>query len=251
MDEEIHTILANRWFIYSLLSRVFGDEPDPESVELLGSSELVDQVLLVVDEHAEDRAALVTGLRETAGFPEGSFSAYALGSEPMPREMRETNTVSDEVLESLKDAYTKIFVGPGTLKASPWESMHRTKKRVLFQPGVLEVRTAYKAAGYLPERYRSVSDDSIGLECDFMANLARDAEEAYETGDIALCLLRLRQSAAFLDEHLLPWIDSLADAIAEHYGNGFYARFARLAASVMKRDVDVLAALQEELEPSE
>ena len=141
--------------------------------------------------------------------------------------------------------YTTIFIGPGTCKAYPWESVHLSDIKALFQAELLPIRDAYRAAGFLPARYPHVQDDFIGLELDFLAKLADSALQACELGDDAAVRQRLAQSQAFLDEHLLRWIDSLAGAIEREYGNGFYARFTKLAALVSHRDRTVLASFAE------
>ena len=85
-----------------------------------------------------------------------------------------------------------------------------------------------------------MQDDFIGLELDFLAKLAGAAKQAWEAGDAAAAEERLAQSRAFLDEHLLRWVDSLAAGIERAYGDGFYARFTRLAALAARRDLDVI-----------
>lgn len=47
----------------------------------------------------------------------------------------------------------------------------------------------------------------------------------------------IRDSRAFLENHLLMWIDLLAESIEGGYGNCFYARLTRLASLIAKRDL--------------
>ncbi|MDO4890905.1 MAG: molecular chaperone TorD family protein, partial [Coriobacteriaceae bacterium] len=150
---------------------------------------------------------------------------------------------NDGSIASLRHDYVNIFVGPGTLKADPWESVHLSHTRALFQQELLPIRDAYRAAGFLPARYPHVQDDYIGLELDFLAKLAGAARAEWEAGNAAAAQERLAQSKAFLEEHLLLWIDSLAQAIEREYGDGFYARFTKLSGLIAKRDADILEAL--------
>ena len=217
MDSD-NTLLAlsNRNFLYGLLARVFASEPDETLLQI------------VALEHTRLELGLVAHERT-----ESILAAY------------------DDVLEScagtnlaqLRAEYTAIFIGPGTCKAYPWESVHLSDVKALFQPELLPIRDAYRAAGFLPARYPRVQDDFIGLELDFLAKLADAALQACELGDDAAVRQRLAQSQAFLDEHLLRWIDSLAAAIEREYGDGFYARFTKLASLIARRDSHILEAL--------
>lgn len=221
--DETALLLANRCFVYAFLARGFAEEPDEGFLEVLAGDHLTDELGLVEDEFSAALDAALVRMRQCAA---GDVSAVEDGSA----------ACGEERLAQLREEYAAVFVGPGPLLASPWESMHRTKKRVLFQASVLEVRDAYRAAGLLPERYGHVSDDFIGLEMDFMAKLAQMAFEARESGDKERCTQLLCQSRTFLDQHLLKWIGSLAKAIQAHYCNSFYSALAEFAALFLKRD---------------
>ncbi|MCI8366591.1 MAG: molecular chaperone TorD family protein [Eggerthellaceae bacterium] len=215
--DETALLLANRCFVYAFLARGFAEEPDEGFLEVLAGDHLTDELGLVEDEFSVALDAALARMRQCA-----AGDAFAASGE--------------ERLAQLREEYAAVFVGPGPLLASPWESMHRTKKRVLFQASVLEVRDAYRAAGLLPERYGHVSDDFIGLEMDFMAKLAQMAFDARGSGDGERCTQLLCQSRAFLDQHLLKWVGSLAKAIQVHYRNSFYSALAEFAALFLKRD---------------
>lgn len=221
MDEATRElVLANRQFVWGLIARGYAEEADEAFAAILSGELARDEVGLVDDEDSVE-------LLET--FDE--LSACFTG---------------EGALAAARDQYTRVFVGPGTLLASPWETMHTTGKRMLFHRDVLDVRNAYRQAGFLPARYRAVSDDAIGLECDFMAKLADGAVWAHAEGDNAACQERLLQSLTFLTDHLGRWIDSLAEAIAEHYGpDNAYAALTRFTALWGRRDRRLLDALLE------
>lgn len=219
--EDRELVLANRSFLWNLLARGFAEEPDGAFMAIVCDPHTAQEVSLVVDGRSQAVADRWTQ----------AVDALVQAGEP-----------------SLRESYGRIFVGPATLHSSPWETMHVTGKRILFQPGVLDVRQAYRDAGYLPERYPAVADDFIGLECDFMAKLAHEALERWRAGDGEGADKRLLQSRQFLEGHLLQWVDSLAEAIGAHYGPDFYGFFAQVAALVAWRDGAVLAALLDEKE---
>ena len=217
MDSE-NTLLAlsNRNYLYGLLARVFASEPDETLLQIVALDHTRLELGLVAHELTEPLMATYDDL---------------LGS-----------LVGVE-LSHLRAEYTAIFIGPGTCKAYPWETVHLATIKALFQPELLPIREAYREAGFLPARYPHVQDDFIGLELDFLAKVAESALQACELGDDSTLLERLAQSRAFLDGHLLHWIDSLADSIEREYGNGFYARFTKLASLIAHRDLDILEAL--------
>ena len=215
MDSETTLlVLSNRNFLYGLLARGFASEPDQTLLQIV----------------ALDHTRLEMGLIADAGT-ESVLAAYDA--------VLESCAAAD--LAQLRAEYTAIFIGPGTCKAYPWESVHLSDTKALFQPELLPIRESYRAAGFLPARYPHVQDDFIGLELDFLAKLASSALQACEVGDGAAMEERLSQSLIFLDDHLLRWIESLADSIKREHGDGFYARFAQLAVLVAKRDRDVLS----------
>ena len=217
-------VLANRQFVWGLIARGFAEEPDRAFADIVVGEHAREEVALVEDEATAD---LVAAFEAAAGL-----IATAGGR--------------DAAIATAREDYTRIFVGPNTLAASPWETMHTTGKRVLFHRDILPVRDAYRQAGFLPERYRQVADDSIGLECDFMAKLAADALSASQAGATTRCQDRLLQSLTFLTDHLLRWIDSLAEAMEAHYPDTFYATLARFTARWCRRDAALLDELMED-----
>lgn len=227
--ETVELVLASRQFVWGLIARGFAEEPDRAFAEIIASEHAFEEIALVEDEWSTDMAAL--------------FNAAVARLGASPKETAESLEAEADELARAREDYTRIFVGPNTLLASPWETMHTTGKRVLFHRDVLSVRDAYRQAGFLPERYRHVADDSIGLECDFMAKLAADALTAFQEGEAERCQDRLLQSLTFLTDHLLRWIDSLADAMETHYPDIFYAAFARFVVVWCYRDEALLNRL--------
>lgn len=214
MDSETtELLLANRSFMYALVARMFVEEPDKAFAEVLAS------------DHARAEAGLVDAVE--------TDSIVALLDE-MAGLLACHNGVSDAAGE-----YVRVFVGPGTLRANPWETVQLTGTRALFQAGVLELRDAYREAGFEPVRVREVPDDFIGIELDFLAKLAARAQAKFVSGD-ATWLDDLGCSRKFLEEHLLKWVGKLADSVQSEYGDGFYVRACRLAELVAKRDLEVL-----------
>lgn len=213
-SEQIELVLANRTFLYSLLARAYAEEIDGGFIDIF-TSDLARQEVALVDDESNASILLVYGELKHALLAEGARAE-----------------VSHE--------FVRVFVGPGTLKAEPWETVQLSGKHALFQPAVLEIREAYRSSGFEPKNLRQVPDDSIGMELDFMAKLACKTQEAWEQGDDATVKRMLSQSSSFLERHLLKWIDRLASSIERAYGECFYALFTEFASLVIKRDARLL-----------
>lgn len=216
--ETMDLLLVNRRFMYAVLARAFCEEPDTLLLKILAGDHMSDEVSLLKEEGWKEGIDLLRSLR---GYVD-----------------------DDGSLRSLRGEYTKLFVGPQTLLAPPWESVHITGKRVLFLPEVLDVREAYREAGFLPARFPVVSDDHIGLELDFMEKLAQEAYEAWQARRSDECAKRLCQAESFLKTHLLCWIDDLAQSILTNYGESFYGKMTAFASSFMKHDLETIEGIR-------
>lgn len=215
--DDIELVLANRAFLFSLIARGFAEEPDAEFLSILA------------DEHTRQEMELVDAA-ETAAILERFEEVRGVAAKPGAG-------------EALAHEYVRVFVGPGRLKAAPWETVFRSGNPMLFQAGVLEVRDAYRQAGFLPVRYQHVPDDFIGIEFDFLNKMAQRALEANRAGDKQLVECTLQQSAAFEREHICSWVEGFAQEVDREYKPGFYGPFAHLAASITQRDLEVIETL--------
>lgn len=215
VDAEL--ILANRSFLFSLIARGYAEEPDASFLTILGDDGTASQVGLVEAEGSAKIATLFEQLRSLSQ--------------------------ADGAISALSRDYVRIFVGPGTLRAHPWETVQRSGRKMLFQREVLDIREAYRAAGFLPMRYQQVPDDFIGIEFDFVAKMAERALRALREGDTDSLRLTLSQSERFERYHVCSWVDDFADEVDAGYGPGFYGAFSHFAARVTQRDLAVIASL--------
>jgi TorA maturation chaperone TorD len=211
-------LLANRSFLFSLLVRGFAEEPDASFSDVLTQAATADQMTLVESSESEAIRSAFEQARRLAAKPDAQ--------------------------ETLRREYVRVFVGPGTLKAHPWETVQRSGRNVLFQKEVLDVREAYREAGFLPVRYQHVPDDFIGIEFDFVNKLAQRAVDALHSGDEQRLQATLAQSDVFEQQHICTWVEAFAGEVDANYEPGFYGPFSHLAALVAKRDLTVLAALR-------
>ena len=149
-------------------------------------------------------------------------------------------------MAKLQTEYTRLFVGPASLPAPPWESVYLCGENLIFQESTLAVRAAYRAAGYQAAGYPHEADDHLATELDFMASLAERASAAYEEGDEESVQVLLASQLRFLEEHLCVWTGPFATRLEERAGaetSAFYLGFARLCAAVCAADKALLASL--------
>lgn len=224
-DGAIAAALANRSFVYTYLWRAFAADPDEALLTAVASDQALEECAILAGE--ESRAA------------------------QEQRALASTASASD-ALEVLKSDYTRLFIGPGKLPAPPWESVYVTGEDLLFQPSTLEVRDAYRKAGYQATGYPHEADDHLATELGFMEALAKDSQAAYEAGDSEKLQLLLSQQTMFLAQHLNAWLPKFVERLliteAPKFGE-FYPRFAALARELCAADsaalVEIANALHE------
>lgn len=210
-DAGVPERLAARAYLYTLFQRLFSEEPDESLAEAVDA------------ELAREAFALMGGTAPDAE----AFEAVA---------------VSLENTSDCRAEYTRLFIGPGTLPVPPWESVWKLKDRSLFTRVTLEVRAAYRAQGFIPERYPQVSDDHLALELDFLVQLALSMQQAWDKGDAEAFERARHASASFLGEHLGTWVEPFAADLASTCQSP-YAAAARLLERITRLDAPFLNAL--------
>ena len=223
--EAIELVLSNRLFLYSLMHKLFGREPDAEMLNIL------------TDEHTGE--------------------AFALLSEEEKDIMDRTASFLDEIreekenpafLEEAKDEYTRLFIGPVSLVAPPWESVYGQKDAMLFQESTLEVRNTYRRFGLIPEGYPHVADDSLALELHFMALLAQRSLDAFYAGKNEDLAADLSGSADFLKKHLLVWIPKFLERMKGARSNILYPQMCLVLDEFLRKDAGTVREILEALE---
>ncbi|MDR1015308.1 MAG: molecular chaperone TorD family protein [Coriobacteriales bacterium] len=225
---------ANRCYQYQLLRLIFGSEPNRELISIAASEPT--RLSLAFSAEAGQAQTDVAASPQAPSLSFLNDLETRLAADP------------DGVIDGLRDEYTRLLLGPEALPAPPWESVYRTKDRVLFAPETLEVRRVYVEHGFLPKGYPHEADDHLALELDFMYHLAEQAQASYQEGDLAKTRTSLAAQQAFLKDHLLRWIDRFATDIQQAGAQRFYPQMALTAARLLHEDAATLAWLLEGLE---
>jgi len=221
-NDAVAILIANRSYLYRLLQRIFGGEPQMEVLKIATDSHTEEalKLLLQEDEHLFEEAFKV-------------LEQVALALQDKP----------EQILDKFNSEYTYLFIGPNALPAPPWESVYLSKEKALFQESTLRVRQAYLKYKFLPANYPREADDHLALELDFMAHLSQIAQEHFENGQIEEMKEILADQKAFLNDHILLWIDDFAKDIQKSKTHYLYPAMAELTRHYLKID----AALIEEL----
>lgn len=134
---------------------------------------------------------------------------------------------------AVKRDYSRLFVGPDRLLAPPYESVHRSRDRLVFETETFKVRAFYARFGLVAPRQGREPDDHIGLELELMATLCLRALDALEVEDASRAEVLVGAQREFLVEHLLAWGPDLMDLIVAHADTDFYAGVGALGAGVL------------------
>ena len=89
--------------------------------------------------------------------------------------------ISPDAFDAIRIDNTRLFLGPGKVLAAPWESVHFTEERLVFQQQTLQVRGWYSRFGLEVIKLHQEPDDHIGLELEFLAHLANLGLQSLES----------------------------------------------------------------------
>ncbi len=149
--------------------------------------------------------------------------------------------ISQEVFDALQIDHTRLFLGPGKVLAAPWESVHFTEERLVFQQQTLQVSGWYSRFGLEVVKLHQEPDDHIGLELEFLAHLAKLGMQAIETGNSKRFDELLDAQRKFLTEHLLKWSPIWYGLVMQHARTEFYRGIAQLVSGSLIELAEVLA----------
>jgi TorA maturation chaperone TorD len=233
--EAIVPLLQVRIFAYDFLRNAFLQEPSVPYLDRLWQEGMFAEFPFT-----EESDLIRNGVRKITGYFE------------------KTEPIKTERLEELQRDFSRLFIGPQTLLAPPWESVYVGKERLLFQEQTLQVRQAYLQYGLLPEKFKQEADDHIGLELDFMYQLANlalqkldsqhnqrnqpDLEEQ-EGGELTIYLKVLTDSLNFLENHLLKWVGDLTRDMKTGATTDFYKGMADILLGYIQLDQSALREL--------
>ena len=223
---EMTDYLFARHHIYDLLRRLFIEEPTPELLSFVRDEQdtwLIDSI------DALDRDVR-TGLARIGDALSGrSLSPGA----------------SD--YEDLHWDFTRLFIGPETPPAPPWESCY-VGEGLLFQEATRSVEQYYRDNGFVLSGNEYEAADHIGFELDFifcMSGLAlrsADAPDAFQI-DVDRLLASVNVQLDFIRRHLFVFVDEFGRKVSRNAGTQYYKEVGLFLPIFVKSDERRLSRL--------
>ena len=207
LESRIGMDLARRAYLYDLLHAVFGGNCSPDFVAKLFGSQAREmftcEAAVISDDCAREVLACYD---EHEGLSSDAVAALA---------------------PEMEGDYAKLFQIPGNCYVHMWESPYVGTEQTLFQCSTLDVRAAYHAAGLKLQAEKQFPDDHIAAMLGYLSCMGSRAYEAYADGRDSECRKALLDSKAFLEAHVLTWVNAFAQKVTERDARGLYAAFAQ------------------------
>lgn len=153
-------------------------------------------------------------------------------------------TCSTELQQIQEAEFNRLFVGPGPILASPWESVYRSKEHLLFDKTTYQVREQFHQFGLQFIHENNEPDDHLILELEFMAYLNDLCLQEEDSEKLAELLTKQIQ---FLDDHLCQWIPLFTDKIIKATNSDLYKGAGLLLHDFINFDAECLKEIKEEL----
>lgn len=198
--------LATAW---TVLARVLKEPPTTQALDTVRSSDLL-QSWPLLDSGHQPSPALTEGLSSLA-------------------ESRQTG----EDAKTVADDHMRLLRGPGSAKASPYESVHRSREGLVFERETLQVRDWYSRFGLRVPRLDHDPDDQIHLELEFCATLLKRGLDAYDGHDETRASQLFAAHADFCREHLFQWAPAFFEQLRRGAETHFYRGIAELGSDAV------------------
>lgn len=207
MDD--NAVYDARLELVDFVIEVFHDTPDEAFIESLldGEVELPGEA---VNDHLD------------AGFD-------ALRQFIEENETRDAATVANDLAKE----YTRIMVGPRP-DVLPHETFYREDTEFIGE-GLADVEASFGAAGWSPPEEYGEENDHVAVEFAFLRYLI-EAQRAGAEETVGF-------ERVFLDEHLLTWIETFADHLAEETDDPLFRAAAHVAAGTAAFEDEIIAQL--------
>lgn len=144
------------------------------------------------------------------------------------------------MVELLVD-YTRLFLGPTEILASPYGSVWLDEARTLAGESTMAVSELYREADFeMDESFRDLPDH-IAVELEFLYLMIFRGNEAAVAADAELARKSANLKHRFLTEHLGQWVAPFADSIRRHARTRFYSELADLTEAFIWREREASA----------
>lgn len=154
----------------------------------------------------------------------------------------------EETWEKARWDFSKLFIGPYSLLAPPYESIYLSGKRLVMQEPTVQVRKKYAEFDIMVNRNDNTPDDRIDIEFEFMSLLIAREREMPISSNEEQSKIFLHAQKDFLKEHLLKWAPLFCADIKKNAETDLYRGFARLLNGFLETESVYLKIFNEENE---
>lgn len=226
LESRIGMDLARRAYLYDLLHSVFGGNCSPDFVAKLFGAQACEMFSCEAAALSGGNLAL-DGERVLAKMDRSldGCAREVLACYDGHRDL--TSDAVAALASEMEGDYAKLFQIPGDCYVHMWESPYVGTEQTLFQCSTLDVRAAYHAAGLKLQAEKQFPDDHIAAMLGYLSCMGSRAYEAYADGRDSECRKALLGSKAFLEAHVLTWVNAFAQKVIERDARGLYAAFAQ------------------------
>ncbi len=216
----------------------------PDVLEIFRRQTAEDLQLLAILHDREPDAQLLQQLRH-AGFP--TVLALKLESESglqaidlMQRAIASLpEAITTRFLDELAADYASIYLNHN-IHASPEESVWLDEDSLICQDSMFQVRSWFEKYGLEISNWRIRPDDHLVYQLQFIAHLL-EKQHGMES---------LLQTATFMDEHLLRWLEDFGQRVSQRCDTAYFAGVAALTAAYCEELRDLLSEILQQPRPS-
>ncbi|WP_017754708.1 TorD/DmsD family molecular chaperone [Calidifontibacillus oryziterrae] len=151
----------------------------------------------------------------------------------------------EKVEEKERESFLQLFFGPEHIPAPPWESVYRTKERILFGEPTLQMRKKLREFNLYFQNESKEPEDHISIELEFMIYLIDEAIKSIKEGDENKFSRALEYQFLLLNDHLMNWIDPFTDDIQSATTSSLYKGSALLLRDFINQDYQYLLDIKE------
>lgn len=138
-----------------------------------------------------------------------------------------------DVVQNAAVEYTRLFVGPPSPAAPPWETMNREEGvTVGFGQPTFEMQEVLRGMGLAVGGESNQYADHMGIELLALSEMCSRAQVGeFDGADVS----------AFLEDRPLGWIDAFRAKVHEAFPGGYYDALLGLAGALMRQHRNALA----------
>lgn len=154
-------------------------------------------------------------------LPELAKSSQSLGRE-LPNIMKISQSLANYAqvkpfeFQQMCFEFNRLFVGPDSPVAPPYESVYLSQDRLVMQEQTLEVRKMYQSENLMTTMQGSTPDDFISTELEFAAYLLSRVIQESSAGNSSNATKYRHLFNVFMQEHPRRWLQVFATIVSEN-----------------------------------